>query len=134
MTMLDILLRPELVEQAWDYFRNVQTKDTKYSRCIRPEDKPAIWLNKEHMDEVPAGDEEVLLRSDEVPRPISSSWGSSTRLSVPADGGPVAVPGAGEVASPARLARGRYANVDVFSDDVESRFVARSPGTADSRS
>ena len=27
MTMLDLLLKPELVDQAWDYFRNVQTKD-----------------------------------------------------------------------------------------------------------
>ena len=31
--------------QAWDYFRNVQTKDRKYTPLIRPEDKPAIWLN-----------------------------------------------------------------------------------------
>ncbi len=27
MTMLDILLHPELVQKAWDYFNNVQTKD-----------------------------------------------------------------------------------------------------------
>ena len=27
MTMLDLLLKPELVDQAWDYFNNVQTKD-----------------------------------------------------------------------------------------------------------
>ena len=30
MTMLDILLHPELVEKAWDYFKNVQNKDVKY--------------------------------------------------------------------------------------------------------
>ena len=29
MTMLDILLHPELVDQAWDYFKNVQTKDVQ---------------------------------------------------------------------------------------------------------
>ena len=29
MTMLDILLHPELVKKAWDYFNNVQTKDTQ---------------------------------------------------------------------------------------------------------
>src|SRR5262245_31742974 len=29
MTMLDILTKPELVKTAWDYFNNVQTKDTK---------------------------------------------------------------------------------------------------------
>ena len=50
MTMLDLLLKPELVDQAWDYFRNVQTKDIKYQPLIRPDDKPAIWLNKEIMD------------------------------------------------------------------------------------
>jgi aminobenzoyl-glutamate utilization protein B len=49
MTMLDILLRPELVEQAWDYFRNVQTKEMKYEPLIRPQDKPAIELNTDIM-------------------------------------------------------------------------------------
>jgi aminobenzoyl-glutamate utilization protein B len=50
MTMLDILLRPELVQQAWDYFRNVQTKDVKYRSLLRPDDKPAIWLNQQLME------------------------------------------------------------------------------------
>ena len=36
MTMLDMLTRPELVQQAWDYFRNVQTKDQKYTPFIGP--------------------------------------------------------------------------------------------------
>jgi aminobenzoyl-glutamate utilization protein B len=49
MTVLDLLMKPELIEQAWDYFRNVQTKDKKYTPLIRPEDKPAIWLNQETM-------------------------------------------------------------------------------------
>ena len=51
MTMLDILLEPQLVSQAWDYFRNVQTKDVKYVPLIRPQDKPAIWLNQKIMAE-----------------------------------------------------------------------------------
>ncbi|MFN8062583.1 MAG: amidohydrolase [Vicinamibacterales bacterium] len=50
MTMLDLYLRPELVPQAWDYFKNVQTKETTYVPLIRAEDKPAIWLNKDIMD------------------------------------------------------------------------------------
>jgi aminobenzoyl-glutamate utilization protein B len=50
LTVIDLLTRPELVTQAWDYFRNVQTKDKKYIPLIRPEDKPAIWLNKERME------------------------------------------------------------------------------------
>ncbi len=49
MTILDLLRRPELVEQAWAYFRDVQTKDRQYTPLIRPEDAPAIWLNEETM-------------------------------------------------------------------------------------
>ena len=49
MTMLDLLLRPEVVTQAWDYFRNVQTKNVTYTPLIRPQDTPAIWLNETTM-------------------------------------------------------------------------------------
>src|SRR5205085_8559020 len=49
MTMLDLVMRPELVEQAWTYFRDVQTKETKYEPLLRPQDQPAIWLNKDIM-------------------------------------------------------------------------------------
>ena len=49
MTMLDILVHPELVKNAWDYFNNVQTKDIKYKTFLRPDDKPAIWLNEKIM-------------------------------------------------------------------------------------
>jgi len=51
MTMMDILLHPELVQQAWAYFRDVQTKETKYEPLIRADDQPAVWLNKKIMDE-----------------------------------------------------------------------------------
>ena len=50
MTLLDLVMRPELVEQAWTYFRTVQTKDTKYEALIRAQDQPAIWLNKATME------------------------------------------------------------------------------------
>jgi aminobenzoyl-glutamate utilization protein B len=50
MTMLDILLHPELVQKAWDYYRNVQTKDTKYKTFLRPDDQPAIWMNAKTME------------------------------------------------------------------------------------
>ena len=46
MTLLDLLLTPKLVADAWDYFRNVQTKDQKYEPLIRPEDRPAVDLNE----------------------------------------------------------------------------------------
>jgi aminobenzoyl-glutamate utilization protein B len=45
LTMLDVVMTPKLVADAWDYFRNVQTKDVKYEPFIRPEDKPALELN-----------------------------------------------------------------------------------------
>jgi aminobenzoyl-glutamate utilization protein B len=51
MTMLDLLLHPELVQKSWDYYNNVQTKDIKYKSFLRPDDKPAIWLNQKTMDE-----------------------------------------------------------------------------------
>ena len=50
MTVLDLLTKPSLVPQAWDYFRNVQTKDIKYYPLMRPEDQPPIWMNKTMMD------------------------------------------------------------------------------------
>lgn len=50
MTMLDILVHPDLIDKAKDYFKE-QTKEVKYQTFIRPGDKPAIWLNKKIMDE-----------------------------------------------------------------------------------
>jgi aminobenzoyl-glutamate utilization protein B len=50
LTMLDILLHQEIVDKAWDYFNNVQTKETKYKSFLRDGDVPAIWLNKETME------------------------------------------------------------------------------------
>ena len=51
LTVLDILVHPELVKSAWEYFNGEQTKGTKYISLLRPDDKPAIWLNKKIMDE-----------------------------------------------------------------------------------
>ena len=50
MTMIDLLTKPELVDQAWKYFREVQTKDTKYQPLIGADDKPQTWMNKRTMD------------------------------------------------------------------------------------
>jgi len=51
MTMLDILLHPELVDKAWDYFKNVQNKEMHYTTFLRPGDQPAIWLNQKTMEQ-----------------------------------------------------------------------------------
>jgi aminobenzoyl-glutamate utilization protein B len=49
LTLLDMFLTPKIIADAWDYFRNVQTKDRKYIPFIRPVDQPAIWLNADIM-------------------------------------------------------------------------------------
>lgn len=49
MTVMDLLLRPHVVKAAWDYYRNEQTKDQKYEPLIRPQDRPAIEMNREVM-------------------------------------------------------------------------------------
>ena len=49
MTVLDILLTPQIVTDAWDYFNTVQTKDIKYKPFFAPTDKPPIWLNTDIM-------------------------------------------------------------------------------------
>ena len=59
LTALDLVLRPELVTQARDYFENVQLKQRKYTPLIRPDDKPAIWMNKATMDRYRPRDAEV---------------------------------------------------------------------------
>jgi aminobenzoyl-glutamate utilization protein B len=51
LTILDLLTDPNLVKAAWEYFNNVQTKDVKYQSLLRPQDQPAIWLNKKIMDD-----------------------------------------------------------------------------------
>ncbi|MDQ3211605.1 MAG: amidohydrolase [Acidobacteriota bacterium] len=45
MTILDFLIRPELVRQAREYFDTHTTRDQKYQPFIGPDDKPAIHLN-----------------------------------------------------------------------------------------
>ncbi len=49
LTLLDLLLGDELIAEAWDYFRNVQTAETTYTPFVTPDDQPAIWLNAEIM-------------------------------------------------------------------------------------
>src|SRR5436190_23587256 len=50
-TALDLLLEPQLVAAAWDYFHNVQTKGVKYVPFIGPADQPALELNRKTMEE-----------------------------------------------------------------------------------
>ena len=50
MTALDLMLQPQVLQQAWDYFRNVQTKEVRYESFLSPDDKPAIQMNKDKME------------------------------------------------------------------------------------
>jgi aminobenzoyl-glutamate utilization protein B len=49
MTLLDLFTKPALVDSAWSYFRNVQTKDVKYEPLIRPGDQPPVYMNAQVM-------------------------------------------------------------------------------------
>src|SRR6056300_184473 len=50
-TVLDLLLKPELVQEAWAYFNEVQTKETKYTPMITKQDAPPTYLNKNIMEQ-----------------------------------------------------------------------------------
>ena len=49
LSLLDILLTPKVVADAWDYFRNEQTKTTKYQSLLADTDQPPTFLNAEIM-------------------------------------------------------------------------------------
>ena len=51
MTLLDFMVRPDLVDAAWAYFDDVQTADIEYEAFIGPTDEPAIEMNEEIMEE-----------------------------------------------------------------------------------
>ncbi len=50
LTLLDLMLTPKIVADAWDYFTNVQTKTIKYKSFLGPNDGPPIWLNADIME------------------------------------------------------------------------------------
>jgi len=50
LTLLDLLLTPTIVADAWTYFRDVQTRDVKYEPFIRTGDLPATDLNADVMN------------------------------------------------------------------------------------
>jgi aminobenzoyl-glutamate utilization protein B len=50
MTVIDFLTRPELLQQATDYFENVQKKETEYKPMITENDPPPVELNTAIME------------------------------------------------------------------------------------
>jgi len=51
MTLVDLLMKPEILKNAWEYYRTEQTKDLKYTPLIGEKDLPAITLNQKIMTE-----------------------------------------------------------------------------------
>ena len=51
MTLLDFYLQPELVDEAWKYFREEQGMKQQYIPMVTKDDAPAIYLNKDIDDE-----------------------------------------------------------------------------------
>ncbi|MBI4545184.1 MAG: amidohydrolase [Gemmatimonadetes bacterium] len=49
MTALDILTDPKVLEEAWQYFREVQTKDLQWQSLIPAGTQPPTFLNQERM-------------------------------------------------------------------------------------
>ena len=50
MTRVDLIVNPQIIEDGWTYFNDVQMKDVTYEHFITDEDTPAIWANQEIMD------------------------------------------------------------------------------------
>ena len=51
MTILDMLVKPDIIKNAWTYYNEVQTKEIKYTPLVGEKDKPAIHLNTKIMTE-----------------------------------------------------------------------------------
>ena len=49
LTLLDMLNDPKIIADSWEYYKTVQTKETKYEPLIAPTDKPAILINTDVM-------------------------------------------------------------------------------------
>jgi len=45
MTILDFLLKPQLLKDAWAYFNDVQSKEDTYEPMISADDLPPVYLN-----------------------------------------------------------------------------------------
>lgn len=46
MTIIDLLTKPELIADAWKYYKDVQTSKQEYKPMISKDDKPATFLNE----------------------------------------------------------------------------------------
>ena len=49
-TALEMFMKPQIVEDAWTYFNDVQTADQQYTSFLSDDDPPPVHLNREIMD------------------------------------------------------------------------------------
>src|SRR5690348_3540189 len=49
LTLIDLLTQPQVIADAWTYFRDVQTKDRQYKSFLAPTDQPPTFLNADIM-------------------------------------------------------------------------------------
>ena len=50
-TLIDMLTDDQIIEDAWKYHREVQTKGTRYTSFVDPDTKPATHLNEKIMSQ-----------------------------------------------------------------------------------
>lgn len=50
MTLIDLFTDQKLLDDSWDYFKNVQSKDVKYTSFVDAKTPPAIHLNSKIME------------------------------------------------------------------------------------
>lgn len=48
-TLIDLFMKPELLQASWAYYKNEQTKEIQYTPLVGPKDFPAVHLNKDIM-------------------------------------------------------------------------------------
>jgi aminobenzoyl-glutamate utilization protein B len=51
LTIIDLVMQPQIVKNAWDYFNNVQMKNLEYEHFVSADDRPATWANRDTMDQ-----------------------------------------------------------------------------------
>ena len=66
LTLLDLLVKPAIIKDAWAYFNDVQTKDTKYPTPDFGHGQARHHPQPGHHGPVPTADAEVLLRPGQV--------------------------------------------------------------------
>jgi aminobenzoyl-glutamate utilization protein B len=57
MSILDYLLKPNLVSEAWNYYNTVQLPEQQYKSMLTAEDEPATYLNTDKMAQYRKGAE-----------------------------------------------------------------------------